>query len=253
MAQSHRYRSIAELEAAYRSGAASVEAVTRAYLERIQATNAELNAITNINSKAINQAKQLDVCIRLPRSLSLGLNLDQNLPEDRRGALHGVPILIKDNIITKDVETTFGSTLCQNNVTAEDAAVVRKVKDAGAIILGKTTLPDWAQGYFSASSGSGVTKHPFDSSRDPGGSSSGNAAALARGLAVATIGTDTGGSVRLPSSFCGLVGIRPTPGRVSRSGISAIMEPWDTAGKTPRSTRSFLAVNVGRANDDDGR
>jgi Asp-tRNA(Asn)/Glu-tRNA(Gln) amidotransferase A subunit family amidase len=107
---------------------------------------------------------------------------------------------------------------------------VRKLKDAGAVVLGKTAMPDWAASWFSTSSRSGTTKHPIDASRDPGGSSSGSGTAVASNMALMAIGGDTGGSIRLPASFCGLTGVRVTPGRISRHGMSSLVKTQDTPG-----------------------
>lgn len=138
--------------------------------------------------------------------------------------------MIKDQIETAGLKTAFGSVACKNYVPEQDATLVRKLKDAGAIILAKSTMPDWAASWFSTSSLNETTKNPHDLSRDPGGSSSGSGAAVASGMAIAAIGGDTGGSIRLPSSFCKLVGVRVTPGRVSRDGMSALVTPQDTPG-----------------------
>ena len=116
-----------------------------------------------------------------------------------------MPVVIKDQIETAGIATSFGSKACKDYVPANDATLVRKLKEAGAVILGKTTMPDWAASWFSTSSLSETTKNPHDLSRDPGGSSSGSGAAVAAGLALVAIGGDTGGSIRLPASFCGLV------------------------------------------------
>lgn len=131
--------------------------------------------------------------------------------------------------------------------------MVRKLKEAGAVILGKTTMPDWAASWFSTSSLSGATKNPFDPKRDAGGSSSGSGAAVAAGMAVVAIGGDTGGSIRLPASFCGLVGVRVTPGRISRAGMSALVTPQDTPGpmtRTVEDAAKLLDVIVGFDEED---
>ncbi|KAG2417777.1 hypothetical protein HFD88_008996 [Aspergillus terreus] len=164
------------------------------------------------------------------------------------GALHGIPVLIKDQAETEGVVTTYGSKVFNGNVPDTDATLVQRLKDAGAIIIAKTTLPDWATSFNSASSVSGVTKNPFDLSRDPGGSSSGTAAAIAADFAILGLGEDTGGSIRLPASFCGLVGIRCTPGLVSRAGLAPLVVPQDTPGPMTRRVRDaalMLDVIVG--------
>lgn len=144
-------------------------------------------------------------------------------------------IAVKDQIETRGLRTTFGSQTCASYIPSQDSTVARKLKDAGAIILGKTSMPDWATSWFSTSSVSGVTRNPYDLARDAGGSSSGSAAAVPAGMALAAIGGDTGGSIRLPSSFCGLVGVRVTSGRISRHGMSGLVAPQDTPGPMARS------------------
>jgi amidase len=148
-----------------------------------------------------------------------------------------VPVLVKDQIETKGIETTFGSVAMRGYVPEADATVITRLKAAGAIILAKTTLPDFATSWFSSSSVSGVTKNPYDLERDPGGSSSGTAAALAASLGLAGLGADTGGSIRVPASFTGLVGLRVTPGLISRRGVSALVSFLDTAGPMARTVR----------------
>ncbi|KAK5108364.1 hypothetical protein LTR62_008394 [Meristemomyces frigidus] len=207
------YQTISQVQEALRSGETTVAEITEQYLAAIDEFNGKLNAITRVNENALSEAKALDA-----------------LEPSKRGPLHGVTILIKDQIETADIPTAFGSRACQSYLPERDATLARKLKDAGAIILGKTTMPDWAASWFSTSSLSGTTKNPHDLSREPGGSSSGSGAAVAAGLAIAAIGGDTGGSIRLPSSFCGLVGVRVTPGRISRDGMSSLVVTQDTPG-----------------------
>ena len=160
----------------------------------------------------------------------------------QRGPLFGIPIVVKDQIETAGITTSFGSTACRDFVPEKDATLIRKLEDAGAVILAKSTMPDWAASWFSTSSLSGTTKNPYDLNRDPGGSSSGSGAAVASGMAVAAIGGDTGGSIRLPSSFCRLVGVRVTPGRISRDGMSALVTPQDTPGPMARSVEDAAKI-----------
>lgn len=138
--------------------------------------------------------------------------------------------------------TAYGSKACKDYIPPQDAELVRKLKEAGAIILAKTTMPDWATSWFSTSSLSGTTKHPIDHSRDPGGSSSGSGTAVAAGMALAAMGGDTGGSVRLPASFCGLVGVRVTPGRISRDGMSSLVVTQDTPGPMTKSVEDAARI-----------
>jgi amidase len=163
--------------------------------------------------------------------------LDDELARTGRlaGPLHGIPVALKDNIETADLPTTFGSIAMQGYRPPDDATVTRRLREAGAIVLAKTTLPDWASSWFSYSSVSGDTRNPYDHDRDPGGSSSGTGAAVAANLAAVGLGTDCGGSVRVPSSFCNLVGVRSTPGLVPRTGTSYLVIPQDTVGPMTRT------------------
>lgn len=159
-----------------------------------------------------------------------------------RGPLHGIPIVVKDQIETVGIPTAFGSKCCKTFIPQEDATIVKLLKAAGAVIIAKSTMPDWAASWFSTSSLSGTTQNPYDPTRDAGGSSSGSGAAVAAGMAVVGIGGDTGGSIRLPSSFCGLVGVRVTPGRISRDGMSALVTTQDTPGPMARSVEDAARI-----------
>ncbi|GGC81675.1 hypothetical protein GCM10011512_05500 [Tersicoccus solisilvae] len=228
---------IADVHAALRAGDYTTEDLVRACLERIEQidrSGPQLNAIISVSTTALDEARRLD----------------RELAEQGRlvGPLHGVPVVVKDQIETRDLPTTFGSAASGDYRPERDATAIARLRDAGAIILGKTTMPDFATSWFSTSSRSGVTKNPYDLTRDPGGSSSGTAAAVAAGLALVGIGEDTGGSIRLPASFCGLVGVRVTPGLISRAGMSSLVTPQDTAGPMTRSVQDaarLLDVLVG--------
>lgn len=225
------FNSVDELQRAYNDGVTTVKAVVEHYLKTIRESNPEINAVLATNEDALGDAQRLD-----------------DLEPAGRGPLHGVPMVIKDQIETTGLPTTFGSKACTDYVPERDATLVRKLKQAGAVVLGKSTMPDWAASWFSTSSMSGTTKNPFDHSRDPGGSSSGSGAAVAAGMALAAIGGDTGGSIRLPASFCGLVGVRVTPGRISRDGMSALVVTQDTPGPMVNSVgdaAKMLDVLVG--------
>jgi amidase len=190
------------LAAALRQGEFSSEAVTRAFLNRIEAVNPKLNAVVQIRADAaLSEARAAD-----------------RVPADQRGPLHGVPMTIKDSLDTAGIITTGGTKGRAEFVPSQDATVVRRVREAGAIILGKTNTSDLTLGYETYNLVYGRTNNPFDLSRTSGGSSGGPAAIVAAGGSPLEIGSDTGGSIRLPAHFCGIAGIKPTAGRVPRTG-----------------------------------
>jgi Asp-tRNA(Asn)/Glu-tRNA(Gln) amidotransferase A subunit family amidase len=225
---------IADVHAAYRARTLTARVLVQAYLDRIAAIDTsgpQLNAILAINDGALADADAADERLRLTGELA--------------GPLHGIPIVLKDQIETAGLTTTFGSQTAQGYVPDHDATIVTKLRRAGAIVLAKTTMPDFATSWHSTSSVSGVTRNPYALDRDPGGSSSGTAAAVAANLATAGIGEDTGGSIRLPASFCNLVGLRVTPGLISRTGMSPLVVPQDTAGPMTRTvTDAALLLDV---------
>lgn len=232
----HQYRSIDAVRQAIESDT-SVNDIVQSHLDAIKSLDEKLNAIVTLYDHALDDAAKLDA-----------------LPKDRRGPLHGVPVVIEDQIETAGLRTAFGSETCKDYVPSEDATLVQRLKDAGAVILGKSSMPDFAASWFSTSSVSGTTQNPYDLTRDAGGSSSGSGAAVASGMAVVAIGGDTGGSIRLPSSFCGLVGVRGTPGRISRDGMSSLVLTQDTPGpmgRTVKDVAKVLDVIVGFDEKDD--
>ncbi|MFI6549387.1 amidase [Streptomyces prunicolor] len=215
---------ITDVHAAYRAGTLTARALVQAYLDRIAALDAagpELNSILAVNAEALADADALDEHLRSTGELT--------------GVLHGIPVVLKDQIETAGLTTTFGSETAKDYVPEHDATVVTDLRRAGAIILAKTTMPDFATSWHSTSSVSGLTRNPYALDRDPGGSSSGTAAAVAANLATVGIGEDTGGSIRLPASFCNPVGLRVTPGLISRNGVSPLVEPQDTPGPMTRT------------------
>ncbi|GDY49839.1 hypothetical protein SVIO_004620 [Streptomyces violaceusniger] len=208
---------IAGLQALYRSGEVTVSEIVAAHLKRIEALDPQLNSVVTLNRAAMDDAARIDA------------------GTTPRGTLFGVPVVLKDNIDTAGIATASGSAALAAHVPAADAHLVVRLREAGAVILAKTALPDFAMSWHGHSSRSGVTRNPYDLSRDPGGSSSGTGAAVAAGLAMAGVGTDTGGSIRVPASFCGLAGIRPTVGLVSRHGVTALVREQDSPGPLARS------------------
>ena len=196
------------------------------YLARIQdidKSGPTLNSIISINPRALEAAEALD-----HQYAKTGTFL---------GSLHGVPIVVKDQVETKDVMTTFGSIAQCGYMPKDDATVIKKLKAAGAIILAKTAMPDYATSYFAFCSMIGETKNPYLLAHDPGGSSGGTAAAVAANLGVVGLGEDTGGSIRLPASFTNLVGVRVTPGLISRNGMQPLIAFQDTPGPMTRTVK----------------
>ncbi|WP_245819444.1 amidase [Rhodococcoides yunnanense] len=222
---------VAAAHSAYQDGSLTVREVVQYYLDRIEAVDRSgphLNSVITVADGLLERADELDVELRTSGQLV--------------GSLHGVPIVVKDQIETAGLRTTFGSEVGANNVPDADATALARLIAAGAIVLGKTTMPDFATSWFSTSSLTGVTKNPYALDRDPGGSSSGTAAAVAADLALVGIGEDTGGSIRLPASFCNLVGVRVTPGLISRTGMSSLVKTQDTAGPMTRTVEDAARV-----------
>jgi len=227
------YASIAQLQAAMTSGALSAEAVTQACLSRIGQLDGQIRAVVEVNPEAVAIAAALDGERRAGRV---------------RGPLHGIPVLLKDNIDTADrMMTTAGSLALVGPAPAADATVALRLRAAGAVILGKTNLSEWAnfRGHRSSSGWSargGQTRNPHALTRSPGGSSSGSGAAVAAGFAPAALGTETDGSIVSPATCCGVVGLKPTVGLTSRAGLIPISRSQDSVGPLCRSVADAAAV-----------
>ena len=216
------YQSLVQLSAALRSGAISSVELTRLYLERSRTANAVLNCYISLDEEhAMACAARADT--RMQASA-------QTVPP-----LTGIPIAHKDNFCTKGQRTSCGSKMLHNFLAPYDAHVVSQLHEAGAVTLGKTNMDEFAMGSSSETSYYGPVRNPWDTGRVPGGSSGGSAAAVASGLTAAATGTDTGGSIRQPAALCGVTGIKPTYGRVSRYGMVAFASSLDQGGAIARS------------------
>ncbi|MGD2117828.1 MAG: Asp-tRNA(Asn)/Glu-tRNA(Gln) amidotransferase subunit GatA [Chromatiales bacterium] len=213
-------KSISELAAGLRAGEFSSVELTRHFLERIKQYDGELNSFISLcEDEALAQAKAADARIQAG--------------ED--GLLIGIPIAHKDIFCTDGVRTSCGSKMLDNFIAPYDATVVSKLKQAGVIMLGKTNMDEFAMGSSNETSFYGPVKNPWDTQTVPGGSSGGSAASVAARLTVAATGTDTGGSIRQPAALCGITGIKPTYGRISRYGMIAFASSLDQAGPMARS------------------
>jgi len=230
--------SISSLQEKIAAGKYSSEQLTKLYLDRIDAIDKKgpmLNAVIEINPDAMSIAKAMD---------------NERKSGKTRGPLHGIPVLIKDNIDTADkMQTTAGSLALEGHIAANDSFVAKKLRDAGAVIMGKTNLSEWANFRSSHSSSGwssrgGQTKCPYILDHNPCGSSAGSGAAVAANLCTVAVGTETDGSVTCPASVNGIVGLKPTVGLVSRSGIIPISSTQDTAGPMGRTVKD-VAILLG--------
>jgi amidase len=239
--------SIADLQAALAVGKESSVSLTKKYLRRIDQIDRNgptLNSIIEINPDALEIAGQLD----------------RERKEGRyRGQLHGIPILLKDNIDTHDrMRTSAGSLALAESIALRDSVVAKRLRAAGAVILGKTNLSEWAnfRGDRSTSGWSargGLTKNPYALDRNPSGSSAGSAVAVAANLCTGAIGTETDGSIISPSTVCGIVGLKPTVGLISRTGIIPISHSQDTAGPMTRTVRDAAILLGALAEGEPGK
>src|SRR6266566_4887166 len=215
------YLTIIEAAAALRKNDVSPVDLTEATLKRIQAIDSNLHAFITVTADlALQQARQAE------QELSAGKD---------RGPLHGIPIALKDLYATKGIRTTCHSAVLQDWVPDYNATAVTKLADAGTILLGKLGMHEFAFGGPSVDAPFPAVRNPWNTAHIPGGSSSGSGAALAAGLSLGSLGSDTGGSIRTPSSHCGVVGMKPTYGRVSRCGVVPLSWSLDHAGPMARN------------------
>ena len=225
---------IEALGARFRDGSATPSAATEAYLDRIAAVDPKVRAYVTVTREgALAQAAEADARFRAGTP---------------RGPLDGVPIALKDVLCTRGITTACGSRILEHFVPPYDATVYQRLRAAGAVLLGKLNMDEFAMGSSTENSAYFTTRNPWDLGRVPGGSSGGSAAAVSADMAAATLGTDTGGSIRQPAAFCGNVGLKPTYGRVSRYGLVAFASSLDQVGpftKTVGDAAHVLRVIAG--------
>ncbi|MBM4381991.1 MAG: hypothetical protein FJ091_01355 [Deltaproteobacteria bacterium] len=213
---------------ALRSKEVSALELTDAYLRRIERLNPRVNAYVTVTAeRAREDAKRADAELAAGRA---------------RGPLHGVPIAHKDLYETAGIRTTGGGKFHANHVPSADCSVARKLREAGTVLLGKLNTHEYAYGVTTTNPHYGATRNPWNLAHIPGGSSGGSGAAIAAGLATATTGTDTGGSIRMPASVCGVVGMKPTYGRVSKQGVLPLSYAFDHAGPLTRTVEDAALV-----------
>jgi aspartyl-tRNA(Asn)/glutamyl-tRNA(Gln) amidotransferase subunit A len=229
---------IASLQEEYYSGQTKVNEVAEQITHKVEKLDKQLNALLYFDKeKLVTRARELD----------------KEIADGKRRLLTGVPIVIKDNLNWKGTPTTAASKMLKDYISPYTATVVKKLEDEGALIVGKANMDEFAMGSSGENSAYGVTRNPWNLECVPGGSSSGSAVSVAAGLSLASLGSDTGGSIRLPASMCGVVGLKPTYGRVSRYGVIALGSSLDQVGpmaKTVDDAANVFEVITGQDSKD---
>lgn len=231
-------KTVVELLKLMESGELSSESLVQACLDQIEAKDGEINAVVRVFDGVLDQAKAIDA---------------RRAAGEELGRLAGIPLLIKENMLVMGQEATSGSQVLEGHISSYDATVVARLKAADAIVLGYTNMDEFAMGSSTEGSHHGDTKNPWNTEKIPGGSSGGSAAAVAAGMIPVALGSDTGGSVRQPAAMCGVTGLKPTYGRVSRYGLMAYASSFDQIGPIARTVEDaalILEVIEGRDEQD---
>lgn len=221
----------------FKNGEITAVEIVKSFIDRVEKYESKIDAFNSFNiSKIIKRAELLD---------------EKRSKGETLGPLAAVPFIIKDNILVKDEPTTCSSNMLKDYISTYDATVVKKIEDADGILFGKTNLDEFAMGSSTENSSFKITKNPWDLNRVPGGSSGGSSAAVAISMAPLALGSDTGGSIRQPAAFCGIVGIKPTYGRISRYGLVSFASSLDQIGPLSKNVEdSALALNVLSGHDE---
>ena len=228
------FASIEEVGKLFRKRKLSPVELTELMLARVERLNPKLNAFITVTTElALAQAKKAEAELFVARGRK---------GQRDRGPLHGIPISLKDNIHTQGIRTTAGSKILKDFIPQHDAKIVVQLKEAGAVILGKTNMHEFAYGITSVNPHYGAVHNPWDLARISGGSSGGSAVAVAAGLCYGSIGTDTGGSIRVPASLCGIVGLKPTWGRISCEGVVPLSPSLDCTGPLARTVQDVATL-----------